>query len=202
MPKKKRGCVIRHSLLFGVYGSGLGYGAGGYEGLAGGVVFKLLEVVDELLGEHGSLLLPFFGISVGVTRVENLGIHSGEFGGHGESEDRNLLGGSGQDSSVKDSIDDAAGVADRDALSGSVPAGVNEISLSAALFHLLDEFFSILGGVEAEECCAEASREGGGGLGDAAFGTGELRGVAAQEVVLGLFRSKDRHGGQHAVSVG
>ena len=63
-------------------------------------------------------------------------------------------------------------------------------------------FQPVLGGMEAEECLAEACRESGGGLGDAALGTGELGGEAAQEVVLGLLVVEDGHGGQHAEGVG
>ena len=56
--------------------------------------------------------------------------------------------------------------------------------------------------MEFKECLAEASREGGGGLGDAAFGAGELGGEAAEEVVLGLLGGEDRNGGEHTECVG
>ena len=44
--------------------------------------------------------------------------------------------------------------------------------------------------MQGEECCSEACGEGRGGLGDAALGSCELGGEAAQEVVLGLFGSQ------------
>ena len=55
--------------------------------------------------------------------------------------------------------------------------------------------------MQLQECLAEASREGGSGLGDAALGTGELGGEAAQEVVLGLLGSEDRYGRKHTECV-
>lgn len=48
--------------------------------LAEFVGFEFLEVVDEHFGEFLSLLFPFFGISVSVAGIEDLGINAGEFG--------------------------------------------------------------------------------------------------------------------------
>jgi hypothetical protein len=56
--------------------------------------------------------------------------------------------------------------------------------------------------MQLEEGLAEAGGEGRGGLGDAALGAGQLRGEAGQEVILGLLRGQDGHGGQHAEGVG
>ena len=56
--------------------------------------------------------------------------------------------------------------------------------------------------MQLKEGLAEASREGGSGLGDAALGTGELGGEAAQEVVLGLLLGQYRYGRQYAEGVG
>lgn len=104
------------SIVYWKSNVGLELGAGGYESLACGVVLKLLEVVDEHLGELGCLLGPLCGVCVGVARVENLGVNAGKLGGHGEVEDGYLLGGSGEDCAVKDSVDDATGILDGDAL--------------------------------------------------------------------------------------
>ena len=84
-------------------------GTCGNECLAGFVMFELLEVVDEHLGKLGSLFVPDSGIGIGVARIEDIGVNAGKFGRHCEVEDRNLLGGSLQDSTVKDSVDDTTG---------------------------------------------------------------------------------------------
>ena len=107
-----------------------------------------------------------------------------------------------QDGAAQDGVDDAAGVLDGDTLAGAVPAGVDQISLGAALLHLLDQLLSVLGGMQLQEGLAEAGGEGRGGLGDAALGAGQLRGEAGQEVVLGLLGGQDGHGRQNAESVG
>ena len=171
------------------------------EGLAGFVVLELLEVVDEHFSKFGCLNSPFFGVGVGVAGIKDLGIYAGELGGNCEVEDRNLLGGSGKDGAVEDGVDDTAGVTDGDTFAGTVPASVHQICLGTALFHLLHEFFCVLGGVQAQEGCAEASREGGGGLCDAALCAGQFRGEAAQEVVFGLLGCQDRNRGEHAECV-
>ena len=56
--------------------------------------------------------------------------------------------------------------------------------------------------MELQEGLAEAGGEGRRGLGDAALGTGEFGGEAAQEVVFGLLRSQDAHRRQHAEGIG
>ena len=130
-----------------------------------------------------------------------MAVHTGQLGGHLEVEVRDLLGGSLQDGAVQDRVDDAAGILDGDTLAGAVPAGVDQVGLRAALFHLLDQFLGVLGGMQLEEGLAEAGGEGGSGLGDAALGAGQLGGEAGQEVVLGLLGGQDGHGGQHAERV-
>lgn len=130
---------------------------GSYESLTGRIVFEFLEVVDEHFSKLGGFNSPFFSVGVSVAGIEDLGIYAGKFGGNGEVKDRKLLGGGGEDRTVEDSVDDTAGVLDRDTLAGTVPASVYEISLRTALFHLLHEFFSIFGGVERKERCTEAS---------------------------------------------
>ena len=51
------------------------------------------------------------------------------------------------------------GSPDGDTLAGAVPAGVDQICLGAALFHLLDELFCILGRMQLEERLTEAGGE-------------------------------------------
>ena len=52
--------------------------------------------------------------------------------------------------------------------------------------------------MQGEECCSEACGEGRGGLGDAALGSCELGGEAAQEVVFGLLRGQLGYGRQNS----
>ena len=135
----------------------LNNGTGSYESLACLIAFKLLEVVDEHLGELVGLNGPLLGVSVGIAGIEDLGIYAGKLGRNLEAEDGELLGGSAQDRAVENSVDDATGIADRDTLASTVPAGVDEVSLGTALLHALNELLGILHGVKREECCAEAS---------------------------------------------
>lgn len=176
-------------------------GSCGYESFAERMVLELLEVVDEHFGELVGFLGPFSGICVSVARIEDLRINAREFGRDGEVEDGELLGGSGQDSAVEDSVDNAAGILDGDTFAGSVPACVDEISLGTALLHALNEFFSIFGGVQRKECCAEASGECGSRFGDAALCSCEFRGETGEEVIFGLLGSEDRHGRKHTECV-
>ena len=165
------------------------------------VAFVLGEVLDEAACQVLSLLVPLSSICIGVTRIEDSGINAGQRSGNFEIEVRDLLGRGFVDSAAQDSVDDAAGILDGDTLASAVPASVDQVSLSAALFHLLDQLFSILGGMQFQECLAEASGEGRGGLGDAALGAGQLCGKARQEVVLGLSRGQDGDRGQNAECV-
>ena len=127
-----------------------------YESLAGLVGGVLAEVLDEAACEIDCLLLPLCRICVGVAWVEDLGIDTVQLGRNAEVEVRNLLGRSLVDRTVEDGVDDATGVTDGDTLSGTVPAGVHEVCLGAALLHSLHEFLSVLGRVQLEECLAEA----------------------------------------------
>ncbi len=89
---------------------GLELGTGGNECFAGFVVFVFLEVLDEACCEIFCFNFPFRGVSVGVARIEDLGIYAGEFGRDLEVEDGELLGGSVEDGAVEDSVDDATGI--------------------------------------------------------------------------------------------
>ena len=97
--------------------------------------------------------------------------------------------------------DDTTSVLNGDALAGTVPTRVHEISLSTALLHLLHELFSVLRGVKFEEGLTEASRESGRGFSDTTFRTCELSGETAEEVVLRLSSIEDRNGRQYTEGV-
>ena len=165
------------------------------------VALVLLEVLDEAASQILGLLLPLGSVGVGIAGIQDAGVNTVQDGGNLEVEVGDLLGGHVVDIAVQDSIDDTTGVLDGDALAGAVPAGVDQVSLSAAHLHLLDQLLSILGGVQLQESLAEASGEGGSGLGDAALGASQLGGEAGQEVVLGLLGAQDRDGRQNAECV-
>ena len=150
-----------------------------------------MEVLDEPSGEILRLLFPLCRISVGVAWIEDMGVDSLQLRRNYEVEVRDGLGRDGVDAVVEDGVDDSTGVADGDALSGSVPAGVYEVCLCAALLHLLYELLSVLGRMKLEEGLAEAGGEGRGRLGDSALCSGKFGGEAGEEVVLGLLGVKD-----------
>ena len=121
------------------------------------VVLVFDEVLDESSCEVFCFFFPLCGISVGITRIEDVGINAFELCGHGEVEVGDGLRGCLIDGVVEDGVDDAACILDGDALSCSVPTGVNEVGLGSALFHSLDEFFCIFCWVQFKECLSEAS---------------------------------------------
>ena len=173
-----------------------------YEGLSSAVGLVLVEVLDEPSCEILGLLLPLCGICIGVARIEDAGVNSFELGRDGEVEERDLLGRGGVDAVVEDGVDDTTGVADRDPLAGTIPAGVHEVSLCTALLHPLDEFLGVLGRVELKEGLAEAGGEGRGGLGDTALSSSEFGCEAGEEVVLRLLGIKDGDRRKDTESVG
>ena len=79
-------------------------------------------------------------------------------------------------------VDDTTSVADRDTLASTVPTSVDEVSLSAALLHLLHELLSILCGVQLQECLAEASRESRSRLSDTTLCTSQLSSETREEL--------------------
>ena len=93
------------------------------------VALVLCEVLDEAASQILGLLFPLSGICVGVAGVEDGGVNAGQSGGDLEVEVGDLFGGSLVDGTAQDSVDDAAGILDGDALAGAVPAGVDQISL-------------------------------------------------------------------------
>ena len=176
-------------------------GTSSNERLTGFVGRVLLEVLDETTCEILSLGFPFGSVCVSVAGIEDFGSNAREFRGDLEVEDGELLRGSREDSTGKDTVDDTTSVLNGDALARTIPSRVHEISLGTALFHLLHEFSSVLRRVEFEEGLTEASRESGSGFRDTTFRTGELSGKAAEEVVLRLTCVEDRNGRQYAEGI-
>ena len=172
-----------------------------YQRLACLVGLILHKVLDEAAGQILGLLIPLCRVSICVARIEDRGINARKLCGNFEVEVRDLLGGSLEDIAVQDRVDDAAGILDGDALAGSVPAGIYQVSLRAALFHSLDQLLAVLGGVQLQECLAEACGECRSGLCDAALCSCQLSCEAAQEVVLSLLRCQNRDGRQYAESI-
>ena len=83
------------------------------------VAFVLGEVLDEAASQIQSLGLPLGSILVGVARIEDGGIDTGQLGGNLKVEVRDLLGGGLVDSAAQDRVDDTAGILDGDALAGA-----------------------------------------------------------------------------------
>ena len=94
-------------------------GAGRDQSLAVLVAFVLCKVLDEAASQILCLLLPLGSVSIGVAGIQDSGIHAGQLGGNLEVEVGDLLGGSLVDGTAQDSIDDAAGILDGDALAGA-----------------------------------------------------------------------------------
>ena len=174
---------------------------GSHECLACLVRGVLIEVLDEAGCEVFCLHFPLSSVFVGVARIKDCRIYARQRRRYLEVEVRDLLRRSGQDVTTEDSVNDTTGVADRDTLTRSVPTGVYEVCLRAGFLHLLNEFLSIFGRVELQECLSEASREGRSRLGDTTLGTCQLSGETAQEIVLGLLRSQNRYRRQNAESI-
>ena len=121
---------------------------GSYERLAEVVACELLEVLDETSCKVFSLLIPLCRLGISVARIEDGRIHTRELCRNFEIEVRDLLGRSLLDRTVEDSIDNTAGITDRDTLACSVPACVHEISLGAYCVHSLHEFLTVFCRVE------------------------------------------------------
>ena len=68
-----------------------------HESLASLVASIFGEVLDEAASQVFGLLFPLAGTVVGVAGVKDFGSYTGKFCGHGEVEQRNLLGGSAVD---------------------------------------------------------------------------------------------------------
>ena len=144
------------------------------ESLTSFVSFVLLEVLDEACSQIFSLFFPLSYISISITWVEDVRIYTFQLCRNYKVEVWNRLGWSLVDRVIEDSIDNTTGITDRDTLASSVPTGVNQISLSTALLHLLNQFFSILGWMKFQESLAEASRESWSRLCNTAFCTCQL----------------------------
>ncbi len=171
------------------------------ECLAGIVCLILLEVLDESACKILSLCIPLSCISVCITGIKDLCGNAGKFCRYFEIEVRDLLCRSVPDGTVEDSIDDSSCIRDGDSLACSVPACVNEVSLSAGLLHLLYELFSVLCRMKLEECLTEASGECRCRLCDSALCTCKLSSESGKEVILCLLRCKDGNRRQNAESI-
>lgn len=180
-------------------------------GATGGEVLKtgldkLLVVVDEHVGELVGGLVVGLLIGPGLTGVENLGVDAAEGLGDlkvevGLSDKLGV-----EDGAVEDGVDAGTGVLDAHALgagsgAATAPAGVDKVDVGVVLGDLLLEELTVLGGGESHEGSTEAGTEGGGGLGDAALGTGDLGGVAGKEVVHGLVAGELGDRGENAEGI-
>ena len=88
-----------------------------------------------------------------------------------------------------------------DAGAAAAPAGIHEPDARVVLAHLLGEQLGVFARMPDEERSAEARRECGLRLGDAHFGAGDFRGVAADEVIHRVRGRERAHRRQHAEGV-
>ena len=119
-----------------------------YESLSEVVSSELVEVLDEAACEILCLLLPLACACVCVAWVEDSWVNAREFCRNCEVEVRDLLCRSLVDRAIEDSVNDSAGILDRDTLSCSVPSCVPEVCLGTNLLHYLYELLTVLGWVE------------------------------------------------------
>ena len=119
-----------------------------YESLSEVVSSELVEVLDEAACEILCLLLPLACACVSVAWVEDSWVNTREFCRNCEVEVRDLLCRSLVDRAIEDSVNDSAGILDRDTLACSVPSCVDEVCLCTDLLHSLYELFTVLGRVE------------------------------------------------------
>ena len=91
-----------------------------------------------------------------ISGVKDCRINAGKLCRNFEIKDRNLLCRSVVNVAVKDSIDDTTSILNGDSLACAVPACINKISLGTALFHSLNQLFTVLRRMELQECLSEA----------------------------------------------
>ena len=108
------------------------------------VTSELSEVLDETTSQVFCFFIPLSSVSVSVTRIKDLRINTRQFCRNNEIEVRNNLSRSLINRAIQNSIDDTTSIADRDTFTSTVPTSVNLICFSTSLFHLLNQFFSIL----------------------------------------------------------
>ena len=114
------------------------------ESLTSLVAFVLLEVLDEALSQILGLSVPLRSVLVCITRIQDVLVHTLELCRNNEVEVRNGLRRSLVDLVIQDAVDDTTCIADRDTLASTVPASVDQLSLSTALLHVANELLSIL----------------------------------------------------------
>lgn len=162
-----------------------------------GLVEHATELLD--LGLEGGLVGP------GLGGVEDLGGNTGDRLGDGEVEDGELLVLGLGERTIVDGVDNSTGVLEGAAAASAElaasPSGVDEPAVDLVLVHALGKHLGVAAGVEDDEGLAVAGREGGRGLNNAVLGTGGLRGVTSNEVVLSLLRRETRDGGKDTESV-
>ena len=140
----------------------LNRGACGDQGLASVIAGVLHEILHEAACQILGLLFPLGGVCIGVAGIKDRRIDAGQCGGNLQVKVGDCLRLGLQDGAVQDRVDDAAGVLNGDALAGAVPAGVDQVSLGAALLHLLDQLFGVLRRMQLQEGLTKASGEASG----------------------------------------
>src|SRR5699024_9474385 len=148
------------------------------------------------------LCIPLGSISIGIARIQDSRIYARKLSRNLYVEVRQRLSRSVQDRAIQNRVDDSTGILDGDTLSGSVPSGIYQVSLSSALLHSLNKLLCILRRMQLQECLAKASGEGRCRLCDSTLGSCKLCCETGQEVVLGLLRCQNRYRRKYAECIG
>ena len=119
-------------------------GAGSYQLFAQVVAGELMEVGDETLCKIARLFVPLLGVAIRIAWIEDTAIYAGQLGRHEEVEVRHCFRGSLIDASIQNSVNNGARILNRDTFAGSVPSGINEVSLGTYHLHFLNQFFAVL----------------------------------------------------------
>src|SRR5215216_2609288 len=174
--------------------------------LLGDLGLELREVLAEEVGEFPGLLVVGVAVVPGPAWVQDAAIDSRHRDGHVEAEE-GVLSGLGVVQLAPDhGADHLAGGGDVYTATYAVwaagPAGVDQVAAGAVRPQPLGEHLGVGGSWQRKERGAEARGERRLDLGlHLGLGTGELGGVAGEEVVGCLRRREGAYGGQHSECV-
>src|SRR5215210_6934770 len=173
----------------------------------GDLRLEFLEVLPEEVRELRGLPVVIFADLPGPAGVEQIAVDSGHRDGHVEAEERVLPRLGVVELAPDHGAYHLAGGGDvyaaTDAVGTAGPAGVDQVAAGAVRPQPLGEHLSVCCRRQGKERGPEARGERRLDLGlHLGLGSGELGGVAREEVVGGLARRESAYGGQHAEGVG
>ncbi len=163
------------------------------------------EIFDEQIGELVGHFVVSRWIGPGLAWVEQCLRNAGAIGRHAHPKN-GMRGIAGEvEVAIEGGGDHGSGVGKIDAAAfaeaAARPSGVDHPHFDFIAGHLFTEQGCIAAGVQGEEGGAEARAEGRFGLGDACLCTGDLRGIAGDELVHGLAWCEPGYGRQDAIGV-